>query len=729
MEAVATDGRTLLESPLDRVLGARTAKALSRLGLETVSDLLNHAPRRYVRRGELVPLSHAHEGDSVTVVATVLGTSMRPMNARRGFLLKVMISDGNVDMSLTFFAKSSRPLAFHEMKLKPGTVATFSGTVSSYRGELQLTHPEYEVLEDGGDVDKDEIARPRPLYPSAVNVPTWTIEKAIATILDQVQPADIPEPLPESFRTRHGLLGAYDALMGLHRPGLDADWQRARERMKFEEALILQTVLIQRGHEAAAVDSTPRPARPDGLAAAFDARLPFELTEGQRLVGDQISADLASSRPMTRLLQGDVGSGKTIVALRAMLQVVDGGGQAALLAPTEVLAEQHFRSITSMLGELALGGLLSDLGTRVDLLTGTMGAKATREVLGRVAGGETGIIIGTHALLSDRVQIPFLSLAIVDEQHRFGVDQREALRARPGVNLLVMTATPIPRTLAMTAFGDLAVSELTELPRGRGDVTTTIVPAGKTSWVDRVWERVAEDVTAGGRAFVVCPRIDPDDEATGLESSDENPRPPLSSVVDTADQLRRNPALAGITIGTLTGPMSPEDKTSIMAAFQDGTAPVLVATTVIEVGVDVPDATTMIILDADRFGLSQLHQLRGRIGRGTKPGLCLALSWAPEGTIAAERLAAFADTRDGFALAERDMELRREGDVLGASQSGAHSHLRHLEIRKDVRVIEMARDDAIELVAQAPDLSPWPGLRDAVNAARRRSEIDYLGRN
>lgn len=731
MKAVATDGLTLLETPLDRMLGARTAKALEKLELRTAGDLLAHAPRRYVHRGELVPLSRAVEGESVTVVAHVLGTSLRPMNARRGFLLKVTISDGVYDMSLTFFAKSSRPLAFHESKLQPGTVATFSGTVSSYRGELQLTHPEYQVLEDAGDVNEEEIARPLPLYPAGVKVPTWTIEKAIGSILDQVQPDDIPEPLPDEFRSLHDLMGAYDALIALHRPVTDDDWKRARERMKFEEALILQTVLAQRGHEATSVDSEPRPHLSGGIVDEFDQRLPFELTDGQKKVGKVISDDLSSARPMNRLLQGDVGSGKTVVALRAMLQVVDGGGQAALLAPTEVLAEQHYRSIVTMLGDLAAGGMLggSDIGTRVDLLTGSLGAKQKRAVLGRLAGGETGIVVGTHALLSDNVQIPFLSLAVVDEQHRFGVDQRDALRANGGVNLLVMTATPIPRTLAMTVFGDLDVSELTELPAGRQEVTTTIVPAVKEAWVDRVWERVAEEVQGGGRAFVICSRITPTENPALLEEAEEGTRPPLASVDELTEQLRTLPALQGIPIGTLTGPMGPEEKNAAMAAFQSGEVPILVATTVVEVGVDVPDATAMVIMDADRFGLSQLHQLRGRIGRGNRPGICLALSWAPPGTVASERLDAFAATRDGFALAEKDLELRREGDVLGASQSGSQSHLKHLRIRSDSRIIDLARQSAGELIEKDPTLATWPGLRAAVDSARQLSETDYIGRN
>lgn len=731
MKAVATDGMSLLETPLERILGARTAKALDKLELRTVQDLIDHAPRRYVHRGELVPLSRAVEGENVTVVARVLDTSVRPMNARRGFILKVMISDGMYDMSLTFFANSSRPLAFHQSKLQKGTLATFSGTVSSYRGSLQLTHPEYQVLEDEDDIDEVDIARPLPLYPAGVKVPTWTIEKAVGAVLDQIGPDDIPEVLPEDYRKRHGLLGTYEALLALHCPKTDSDWTRAQERKKHEEALVLQTVLAQRSHEAMATESVPRPRLKNGIAAEFDSRLPFALTAGQEKVGCEIERDLASDRPMNRLLQGDVGSGKTIVALRAMLQVVDGGGQAALLAPTEVLAEQHYRSILALLGDLAYGGMLggSDIGTRVDLLMGSLGAKEKRQVLGRLAGGETGIIVGTHALLSDTVQIPFLSLAVVDEQHRFGVDQRDALRASAGVNLLVMTATPIPRTLAMTVFGDLDVSELTELPGGRQEVSTTIVPATKQAWVDRVWERVAEEVKAGGRAFVICPRITPTEDPALLEDPEGESRPPLASVDEMTEQLRNTPALHGIPIGTLTGPMSPEEKNGAMAAFQSGEVPILVATTVVEVGVDVPDATAMVILDADRFGLSQLHQLRGRIGRGTKPGICLAFSWAPPGTIAAERLDAFASTRDGFVLADRDLELRREGDVLGASQSGTRSHLKFLNLRKDGEIIGTARAEAINFVETDPTLATWSGLRDAVDHARQRTETDYLGRN
>lgn len=728
MDAVASDSRHLFDSPLERVVGRRTATRLKKLDLHTVGELLHYAPRRLAHRGQLIPLAQVTEGQNVTVVAKVLSARLRPMNARRGFLLTVMISDGSHELSLTFFGKSSRPLAYHESKLSPGTLATFSGTVGIYRGAFQLTHPEYEIVGEEG-IDEAELKRPRPIYPAAQGVPTWTIAKAIRTVLDLMQDAEVPDPLPASYRREHGLMGAADSLRALHLPADDAQWYRARAALKHEEALRLQVLLAKRAYNAAREESTPIARRTGGILDDFDARLPYELTAGQVAVGEEISVDLAAPSPMNRLLQGDVGTGKTIVAVRAMLQVIDGGGQAALLAPTEVLAQQHYQAITHLLGDLSCGGTLGapDNATRVDLLTGHLGAKERRRVLAGLASGETGLIVGTHALLSEDVMIPHLSLAVVDEQHRFGVDQRDALRGR-GVNLLVMTATPIPRTLAMTAFGDLDTSELTELPRGRASIETTIVPADRTAWVRRVWERAAEEVAADGRVYVICPRISPGEAEVGDQVEAEEGRPPLAAVDEVAEALRGEPALAGLGIGTLTGPMSSLDKERAMAAFRDGEAPILVATTVVEVGVDVPEATMMVILDADRFGLSQLHQLRGRIGRGTKPGLCLALSRAPEGTLGAERLAAFAGTRDGFELAAADLELRGEGDVLGASQSGGRSHLHFLSVVKDGTIIGEAREAAARLIAADPELTEHPGLARAVAEEAQRAETEYLER-
>jgi ATP-dependent DNA helicase RecG len=528
--------------------------------------------------------------------------------------------------------------------------------------------------------------------------------------------------------------------------------------MRFEEAFVLQVALAQRRARTAAEDATARPPLPIGkpsLLADFDASLPFVLTDGQRQVGDEIAVELASPRPMHRLLQGEVGSGKTVVALRAMLQVVDAGGQAALLAPTEVLAAQHARTLRALLGPMAEGGTLfgaerTGASTRVALLTGSLGAKARKEALLQAASGEAGIVVGTHALLSEQVQFADLGLVVVDEQHRFGVEQRDALRAKGRVSphLLVMTATPIPRTVAMTVFGDLETSSLTEVPAGRAGITTVAVPARNTRWTDRTWARVREEVDAGRRAYVVCARIHPDEETktaaktstkdfddvpefldpSGPEAEGAADRPPLRAVLEVVEELRSRPELVGVEIETLHGQLPPDQKEAAMARFASGEAPVLVATTVIEVGVDVPEATAMVIFDADRFGISQLHQLRGRVGRGTDPGLCLLVSDAEPGTPAFARLEAMTQTTDGFKLANLDLELRSEGDVLGAAQSGRASSLRLLRVVKDAGLIEEARTAAVDVVRASPDLTEFPELAKAIRAQLDEDQEEFLER-
>ena len=474
--------------------------------------------------------------------------------------------------------------------------------------------------------------------------------------------------------------------------------------MAHEEAFVLQAALAERSREARTRLGTAYPPRAGGLAERFEECLPYRLTAGQRAVGEEISADLAGTAPMQRLLQGDVGSGKTVVALRAMLQVLDGGGQAALLAPTGVLAYQHVRTIEALLGPLA----------PVELLTGSLTAAQRRASLARIASGQAGLVVGTHALLSEDVRIPFLGLVVIDEQHRFGVDQRGAIAS--GIHTLVMTATPIPRTIAMSVFGDLDVSTLTERPANRAEVSTTVVPSDKGRWMERVWERVAEEARGGGRAYVVCPKID--DEAAGA---------PLASVSETAAMLRDLPATSGIGLEVMHGRLPAEEKAAAMARFADGHAPILVSTTVVEVGVDVPEASAMVILDADRFGLSQLHQLRGRIGRGSRPGVCLAVTSCREGTPAMRRLAAFAATTDGFALAERDLELRSEGDVLGASQAGRGSHLRFLSVLRHRDVIDEARRAARAVVEEDPGLAGHAVLARAIGGLDAE-RADYLER-
>lgn len=719
-----------LAEPLTRVLGTRSAGPLAKMGLVTAGDLLRHYPRRYGEPGTLTDLAALAIGEHVTVVARVARATIRQMRARSGALLEAVVTDGTDELSLTFFAKRAGALRHHESRLLPGRTALFTGVVGEYRGTRQLAHPDYKVIGVDADAADEESAlveasKPIPIYPASASAPSWRIQACVRTVLDPLTVDDVPDPMPADLLVAERLPGLLDALRAVHLPATEADWRRGRRRLRFEEAFVLQTALARRRAEARAEAATPRPTRPDGIAARFDADLPFVLTRGQRAVGGQIAADLAADQPMQRLLQGDVGSGKTVVALRAMLQVVDAGGQAALLAPTEVLAAQHARTLDAMLGPLAAGGMLGGAqdATRVALLTGSLGAAAKRAALAEVAGGAAGIVVGTHALLSEHVQFADLGLVVVDEQHRFGVEQRDALRAKASTSphLLVMTATPIPRTVAMTVFGDLETSVLDQVPAGRAGVVTHVVPAANEAWMDRAWARVREEVDAGHRAYVVCARVHEDpgaqevDEAPDHVGEEGGGRVPLRAAEEVARTLRAHPRLAGLEVGLLHGQMSPTDKDRAMARFASGDAPVLVATTVIEVGVDVPEATAIVILDADRFGLSQLHQLRGRVGRGGHPGLCLLVSGADPGTPAATRVETLARTTDGFELATVDLELRSEGDVLGAAQSGRASSLRLLRVVKDADLIERARDAATAVVEADPGLAAHPVLRAAID--------------
>jgi ATP-dependent DNA helicase RecG len=741
-------GVTTLREPLTRALGPRTGKALENaFGMQTVGDLLRHYPRRYYSRGELTDLSSLREGDHVTVLARIAQVSLHPMPhggpRQRG---EVIVTDDRAKLMLTFFFRSTRSM-FSFRQLKPDLVGMFAGTVSSFRGRLQLIHPEYELL-PGAPPNADltpELAAEFateliPVYPATAKVSSWLIARSVKTILD---PLDVgPDPLPAVLRERYGLYGRAEAIRAIHRPLDWADRDRARERLKWDEAFMLQAALAQRRMAAAALPAMPRPHIESGIADEFDARLPFTLTAGQVTVGGTIAADLACAYPMHRLLQGEVGSGKTVIAIRAMLQVVDAGGQAALLAPTEVLAQQHYRSVTDMLGPLAQRGQLgaADHATGVALLTGSVGAAARRSALSDVFTGDAGIVIGTHALLEERVQFDDLGLVVIDEQHRFGVEQRDALRAKAADNrphVLVMTATPIPRTVAMTVYGDLETSTLSELPAGRSAIATHVVPAAdKPHFLERAWARVKEEVSRGQQAYVVCPRIGdgPETDQTDYPGDEDDfsslepaivdlsggiprgvvlgRRQPLS-VLDVAATLDAGP-LAGLRLGILHGRLHPEEKDRVMRAFSAGEIDVLVATTVIEVGVDVPNATVMVIMDAERFGVSQLHQLRGRVGRGSVPGLCLLVTEAPPGSPSRERLDAVAATLDGFKLSRLDLEQRREGDVLGAAQAGRHSSLKLLQLLADEDLIAVAREEATAVVSADPDLARHPALREAI---------------
>jgi ATP-dependent DNA helicase RecG len=717
-----------LENKVSAVVGDRTAKVLeTTFGIKSIGDLMRHYPRRYMVRGELSDISALHEGDETTILAQVYSASTRPMRGRKGSMLEVVVTDGTDKLSLTFFNQ-----AWREKDLKVGRQGLFAGKVGVFNNKKQLAHPDYEMIPDGSDVDsavEGFAGKYLPVYPASAKMPSWKISQCAQLAIGSLE--EIQDFLPISIREKHKYPSLHQALVQLHQPADLDHAELSRERLTFDEAFLLQSLLVMRRIELKKLNSTSRKRISGGLLDAFDATLPFELTAGQVAVCKEIESDLSQPHPMHRLLQGEVGSGKTIVALRAMLAVVDSGGQAALLAPTEVLAAQHLRTIQKLLGELGQGGMLggSEKATQVTLITGSQNAAARKEALAMVATGSAGIVIGTHALLGEKVEFKDLGLIVVDEQHRFGVEQRDALKEKAILppHLLVMTATPIPRTVAMTVFGDLDVSTLRELPLGRQPITTHVVPVKeKPSFLERAWQRINEEVAQGHQAYIVAPRISADSDANadidflfGEESSE------ITSVEELAPTLHAGP-LKGLKIAILHGRLSADEKDTTMQAFTKGDIDVLVSTTVIEVGVDVPNATIMVIMDADRFGVSQLHQLRGRVGRGTSPGLCLLVTQCEEETPARERLNAVAGTLDGFELSRIDLEQRREGDVLGASQSGTQSHLRLLRVLRDEALIEQARDDAESLIATDNDLSDYPALRAELAQLQRDQAVDYL---
>jgi ATP-dependent DNA helicase RecG len=711
-----------LDEPLLKVLGPRSAMAIEKgLRLVTVGDLISHYPRRYERRGELTVIGELPLDENVTIVAEVIGVQERSMQARKGSILEVRITDGKGVLSLTFFNQ-----AFRKQELHTGVRGIFSGKIGVYRNTLQLTHPDYELF-DETEQSADDAARRFleqlvPIYPASATMPSWKLQKSIGLVLDTLPP--LADPVPSAIRTRRKLMTYEKAVQSIHRPLTDAEWGGARKALRFQEAFVLQAALLQQRARLRRIASTPRSA--GSMLESFDRALPFTLTGEQSAVGREISGDLASGTPMNRLVQGEVGSGKTLVALRAMLAVAESGGQSALLAPTEVLAQQHLRSIVRTLGP--------DLAARLrpTLVTGQLPVAERRKAMLATVSGAARIVVGTHALLGDKVGFFDLGLVVVDEQHRFGVDQREALRLKGSTppHVLVLTATPIPRTVAMTVFGDLDISTISELPGGRVPIESFVV--WNRILYDRVWHRAAEEIAQGRQVFVVCPAIDakeveddaelePVDVVTvgdgargdGTTAPKATP-PPIANVTETTAQLRANPVLAGRRIESLHGRMSSEEKDAVMQRFAAGQIDVLVATTVIEVGVDVPNASTMVILDSDRFGVSQLHQLRGRVGRGGIPSVCLFVTHADRESLAFERVEAVASTLDGFELAQKDLELRREGDVLGNTQSGGRSSLRLLRVAKDGVLIGEARELATAVLDVDPELVDYPDLRDAL---------------
>ncbi|GAA1801967.1 ATP-dependent DNA helicase RecG [Nostocoides veronense] len=714
-----------LDSTLSPLIASAAKHLRDARGIVTVADLLAFHPTRYLSYDS--ELEGLHEGEFVVVIGTIKSASTRRMSTRKGAMLTAVLTDGVQQVDMTFFSARA-----HESKLIPGVRVIAGGQVGRYNGRWQLAHPGYTLLDDAATAALPGLY---PVYPAVPKLHNWNLVQAIGLVLDALDP--VPDPIPPKLRARHDLVDLDHAVRALHRPTSRAAVVRARDRLRYEEALVLQTVLAQRRARKAQDEAAIVVPGGGALTEAFAARLPFALTDGQRAVGAEIAADLAQPVPMNRLLQGEVGSGKTVLALQAMLQVVDAGAQAALLAPTEVLAVQHHRSITAMLGDLAEGGLLggSEIGTRVALLTGSQGSAQRRRALADVVSGEAGIVVGTHALLQEKVAFYNLGLVVVDEQHRFGVEQRDALRGKAEVSphVLVMTATPIPRTIAMTVFGDMETSTLTELPAGRSPIQTFVVDEFRPGWLERTWARIGEECRGGRQAYVVCPRIGPGapEEGGDLDWPEPDPvedgtaRLELLGVLETVEALRAEPALAGLEIGLLHGKLPADEKDAVMAAFAAGEIDVLVATTVIEVGVDVPNATIMVVRDADRFGVSQLHQLRGRVGRGAHPGLCLLTTRAAEGP-AGERLAAVAATTDGFELAALDLRQRREGDILGARQSGGRGRLRYLSLAQHESVIAAARADAAELVAADPELAQHPLLAGVIEAWLRPEQADFL---
>lgn len=752
--------RALLATRLDRLIGPKSARAFeTAFGYETAADLLQHFPRRYLRRGELTPIDEIPDGSEATILAQVLSAKSRRIPGRKGGLLEVIVTDGKAKLALTFFNQ-----VWRERDLRPGKQGLFAGKITLFNGKRQLTHPEYQLIPDGDDVDGaiDGFAgKLIPIYPATSKLPSWKIEQALAVIIDSLSalvppevskskeqsPSQVEDLLSKELLEELGLPSRMSALISVHRPKSVAEAESAKERLTFDEALILQLILMRRRNSIRRLQARRCSFDGEGILGKFDQALPYELTEGQRRVSAEIASDLEHETPMYRLLQGEVGSGKTVVAIRAMLATVDSGGQAALLAPTEVLAQQHYQNLLRTLGPLAEAGRLDSAtgAISVALLTGSLPTSEKSQIRERLMRGEIDLVIGTHALIAEQVGFRNLAMVVIDEQHRFGVEQRDALRSRSDVtpHVLVMTATPIPRTVAMTVFGDLDVSILDQLPQGRSAIFTHLIPVlAKPHFLERAWQRILEEVSKGRQGYVVAPRIDQKDSLTDVtfgltndvaeraarlveEDGEEEIDREMASVAEFYQLLKDGP-LKSIRIAPLHGKMTAEAKAKTMQSFQEGEIDLLISTTVIEVGVDVPNATVMVILDADRFGVSQLHQLRGRVGRGAHPGLCLLVTRAEETSPAIERLSAVASTLDGFELARLDLEQRREGDVLGATQSGTRSHLRLLRVLEDEEVIIKAREIAQSILERDPELLLSPYLAEVVQAMEAESEAAFV---
>ena len=794
---------TTVDTPLAALLtNKRRVSALKALGVVTVADALTYYPFRVTDPVPVRALAEARFGEKMACAVDVRALRVTPMNARRGYRLEVLVDDAPTasaravaprTASLVFFSHRKSYVDWMASRLRAGLQLVISGEPSTFNDRLQFTHPDILTVAPAeppaaepqlafGEpavqpqpaprlrYDVDSVAqglaratRPRPVYHANARISSEHIHETIDQVLRMLAGEDplaaaapgtadsaqfgeqftlgehararlaerIPDVLPEPVREAKQLMHRAQAFCAIHEPQSVADFKRAIGTMRYEEAFVCQCALLMARNRAAT--SNAYPCADVQLRDGYIERLPFALTNGQREMIDAIGIDMGRAHPMQRLLQGEVGSGKTVVAVAAMLQAVGSGHQAVLVAPTQVLAEQHFQSISASVGDLV----------PVHLLTGGMKLAARRKVLAAAASGEPCIVVATHAAFSKSFQAPNLALAVIDEQHRFGVEQRETLRAKSerDPHLLVMTATPIPRTAAMTWFGDLDISWLTELPGGRKPIRTFVIPEGDARVMSDMFWHIRRRIDAGERAYIICPRIEPSDTEDGGGEADApellsdaalgdtgEPRPPLHAVVEIAQRLRSLPQFNGVRLCTLTGRDDDATKAQVMADFESGETPVMVATTVVEVGVDVPQASCITIFDADRYGLSQLHQLRGRVGRGGTDSWAFLVSRAEPGTIAQERLEVIAGSLDGAEIASRDLELRGAGDVLGDAQSGGKSSLKLLRVVQDARMIADARARAQELLAHDPGLEGHVQLAGAVLDFTRGNE-QYLTSN
>ncbi|MGP5305155.1 ATP-dependent DNA helicase RecG [Brachybacterium alimentarium] len=721
--------------PLSELLERKEKLAMASFGVRDLDTMMRFAPRRFTVPAPLRSLHDTHEGEEVSAIVTVERVSSRSMRSRHGSILEVVVTDGIENITLTFFLAKQHLVDWHTKRLAVGRRVLVRGTVGRNKmtGNPQITHPDYEEFEDSEE-GLAHAQRPRPVYPLRKNIAQRTMRAATEKGLEFAE--YLARPVPARIVEARGLLPLPEAVAAVHTPRTEQDTLSGVAHLVYEEAFVLQAIFAQR---RTLDERSPAPAlRAEGpLQTAFDERLPFELTAGQKEIGEEIIERVGRDHPTSMLLQGDVGSGKTVIALRAMLRAVDSGHQAALLAPTEVLAEQHHRTILGLLGDLARAGQLDGHldATRVRLLTGSQKTSARRETLLDVTSGQAGIVVGTHALLTESVEFASLGLVVIDEQHRFGVDHRRRLRSKgPGgmtPHVVVMTATPIPRTAALATVGDLDVLTLRESPGMRAGVESFVVPEQLPKWENRMWARAAEEIAAQRQVFVVCARIDETDDspppATILDENGEISETRLEEargVTATAERLATRPELAGARIGVLHGRLTSEQKQQTMDRVVAGEIDLLVATTVIEVGVDVPNASVMIVLDAERFGVSQLHQLRGRVGRGEHPGIAFLDTRTTPEHPAFARLEGIAGAADGFALADLDLQVRGAGDLVGEEQSGLQRTLKHLDVIRDAPIIDQARQDAFAVLAADPDLTDHPDLAGAIANRLRDADPD-----